>query len=106
MLKRALVGALFAAAVSVAAGESQQPSRFDLLIRNAHVFDGNGNPWIRADVGVAGDRIQAVGNLAGATAAKTIEEAKAVLHLAVTIVQWVNDGVLTLVAMPSKAGRL
>jgi hypothetical protein len=25
-----------------------QPSRFDLLIRHAHVFDGNGNPWIRA----------------------------------------------------------
>ena len=35
------------------------PGRYDLLIRNAHVFDGNGNPWIRADVGITGDRIQA-----------------------------------------------
>ena len=73
MLKRVLVAALFTAAVSVSAVESRQPSRFDLLIRDAHVFDGNGNPWIRADVGVVGDRIQAVGNLEDATAVKVIE---------------------------------
>ena len=59
--------------VSVSADQPQPPSRFDLLIRNAHVFDGNGNPWIRADVGVTGDRIQAVGTLDGATATKTID---------------------------------
>jgi N-acyl-D-aspartate/D-glutamate deacylase len=73
MLKRVLVAAMIAAAVSVSADESRQPSRFDLLIRNAHVFDGNGNPWIGADVGVVGDRIQAVGNLEDATAVKVIE---------------------------------
>lgn len=33
---------------------------FDTLIRNARVVDGSGNPWFRADVAVAGDRIAAV----------------------------------------------
>ena len=50
-----------------------QSDRFDLLIRNARVFDGTGNPCLRADVGITGDRIQAVGTLEGATATKTID---------------------------------
>ncbi len=73
MLNRFLVAVALAATASVSADQSQQPSRFDLLIRNAHVFDGNGNPWIRADVGVTGDRIHAVGNLDRALATKTID---------------------------------
>jgi len=34
-----------------------------VLIRNGRVMDGSGNPWIRADVLVRGDRIAAVGLL-------------------------------------------
>jgi N-acyl-D-amino-acid deacylase len=49
-----------------------QPTTFDLLVRNAQVYDGMGNPWIRADVGVTGDRIVAVGALPAA-AKKTID---------------------------------
>ena len=33
----------------------------DLLFRGARVIDGAGNPWYRADVGVRGGRIVAVG---------------------------------------------
>jgi N-acyl-D-amino-acid deacylase len=47
---------------------------FDLLIRNGRVVDGTGLPWFRADVGIAGDRIAAVGRLDGA-AAKLILDA-------------------------------
>jgi N-acyl-D-amino-acid deacylase len=36
----------------------------DLLIRDARVLDGSGNPWFRADVGVAEGRIAAIGRLA------------------------------------------
>ena len=36
-------------------------------------MDGTGNPWLRADLGITGDRITAVGQLAGATAARVID---------------------------------
>jgi N-acyl-D-amino-acid deacylase len=47
--------------------------RFDVLIRNGRVYDGNGNPWILADVGIVRDRILAVGRLPNATAPRLID---------------------------------
>jgi N-acyl-D-amino-acid deacylase len=35
----------------------------DLVIRDGRVIDGAGNPWFRADVGVRGERIVAVGEV-------------------------------------------
>jgi N-acyl-D-amino-acid deacylase len=46
---------------------------FDVLIRNARVMDGTGNPWLRGDLGISGERIAAVGHLASATATRTID---------------------------------
>ncbi len=48
---------------------------FDVLIRNGRVLDGDGNPWFRADVGIVGDRIAAVGDLSAATAGRLIDAA-------------------------------
>ena len=75
MSMRLLLMAVLAVSLPAGALLLGQQNRFDLLIRNARVFDGNGNPWIRADVGISGDRIQAVGLLEGATATKTIDAA-------------------------------
>jgi N-acyl-D-aspartate/D-glutamate deacylase len=46
---------------------------YDVLIRNGRVFDGSGNPWIRADVGIRGERIVAVGDLRGAGAREIVD---------------------------------
>src|SRR5687767_11577696 len=45
----------------------------DLLIRNGQIIDGSGGPARQADLAIRGDRIEAIGNLADAQAARTIE---------------------------------
>jgi N-acyl-D-amino-acid deacylase len=52
---------------------------FDVLIRNARVVDGSGNPWYKADVGVRGGRIAKIGALGPATADRVIDGAGRVL---------------------------
>lgn len=48
---------------------------YDLLIRNARIFDGSGSPWFHGDLAVAGDRIAAIGKLGDAKAARVIDAA-------------------------------
>src|SRR4051812_37925850 len=46
---------------------------YDLVIRNARVIDGSGNAWYRGDVAVKDGKIAAIGNLANASATRTID---------------------------------
>src|SRR6516164_11545524 len=46
---------------------------FDTLIRAGRVIDGTGSPWIRADLGIVGDRIAAVGQLSHESASRSID---------------------------------
>src|SRR5579872_3486743 len=52
-----------------------QNAPYDVVIRNGHVVDGTGSPWYAADVGLRDGRIAAIGNLAGAAAARRIDAA-------------------------------
>jgi N-acyl-D-amino-acid deacylase len=45
----------------------------DILLRNGKVVDGTGAPWFRADVGIRGDRIAAVGALSRRKAGVVID---------------------------------
>jgi N-acyl-D-amino-acid deacylase len=56
-----------------AGGAATPLEPFDLLLVGGQVLDGTGNPWFRADVGIRGDRIAAVGNLAGAPARRVLD---------------------------------
>ena len=59
---------LFAVAVCLQAAD------YDILIRNARVVDGTGNPWFRGDVGVRDGRIAEIGRrLEGRSAYRTID---------------------------------
>jgi len=46
---------------------------FDLVIDRAKVIDGSGNPWFLADIGIAGGRVSAIGDLSRAEAARRID---------------------------------
>jgi N-acyl-D-amino-acid deacylase len=68
-LSAVLLPLIFATAIAV----TSQPARFDVLIVNGRVLDGSGSAPTRADVGIRGDRIATVGELAGARATRTID---------------------------------
>lgn len=46
---------------------------YDVLIEHGHILDGAGNPWYAADIAIRGDRIVAIGSLAGAPAKRVID---------------------------------
>ncbi len=64
-----LLSMLVGAAISV----SGQAPGFDVIIRGGHVLDGTGAAAVRADVGIRGDRIAAVGQLTGQAARQVID---------------------------------
>jgi N-acyl-D-amino-acid deacylase len=70
----AAAGTVCAALSAIALGATApQAQPFDLLIRNARVFDGTGNPAFPADVGVRNGRIVAVGRLGDAAATRVLD---------------------------------
>ena len=63
------------AACLLAAPGFAQPA-YDLLLAGGMVFDGSGNPAVRADIGIRGDEVVAIGRLAGEEghdAARTVD---------------------------------
>jgi len=50
-----------------------QPQSFDIIIKGGTVYDGTGGAPMKADVGIKGDRIAAVGNLDRATAPANVD---------------------------------
>ena len=65
--------ALLALLAPLAPSRAAQAPQFDILIRGGRILDGTGNPWYRADIGITGDRIRAMGALGNATAKTTID---------------------------------
>jgi N-acyl-D-amino-acid deacylase len=57
----------------ISALQAQPAPAFDIIIKGGAVYDGTGGPERRADVGIRGDRIAAVGDLKSATAATVID---------------------------------
>jgi N-acyl-D-amino-acid deacylase len=68
-----LVLASVCAAAGWRRGVAADERPFDLIITNARVVDGSGNPWFRADVGIKGGRIARVGRIPAAEGARLID---------------------------------
>jgi dihydroorotase/N-acyl-D-amino-acid deacylase len=56
-----------------AQGNTPIADDFDVLIKNGHIIDGSGNPWVSGDIAIRGDRIAAIGNLGNAHAKQVID---------------------------------
>jgi N-acyl-D-amino-acid deacylase len=67
----ALLLALIVATGALA--QSPKQATFDILVKGGTVYDGTGAAPRRADVGIKGDRIAAVGNLKAATATTVVD---------------------------------
>lgn len=52
---------------------------FDLVITNARIVDGTGNPWFRGDVGIRNGRIARIGKFAAANAKNRIDARNRIL---------------------------
>src|SRR5450432_4714051 len=50
-------------------------SDYDVLIRNARIVDGTGNPWFYSDLAIKNGKIAAIGKLDNRTATRTIDAA-------------------------------
>jgi len=66
---------LMALALALALPARPATARFDVVFLGGRVVDGTGAPWFRADVGIVGDRIAAIGDLSRAAAKRRIDAA-------------------------------
>ena len=80
-----ILGATIAVAAMTASsiacsGNGPEPERpYDVILVGGRVVDGTGAPWFRADVGVMGDRIAAIGDLSESPAESRIDAAGLVI---------------------------
>ncbi len=61
------------ALLTAACATQPKPLMLDLKIINGRIIDGTGAPWYRGDVGVRGDSIVSIGELASVPATTTID---------------------------------
>lgn len=66
-------------AAKVATAGSPPANQYDVIIANGSVIDGTGKPRYRADVGIKGDSIAAIGDLSHVTAATRIDASNQVV---------------------------
>jgi N-acyl-D-amino-acid deacylase len=64
---------IVALALACAAALPAQTPAYDLVLRNARVLDGSGNPWYRGDIAIRGDTIAKIAASIGEPAKRVID---------------------------------
>jgi len=81
--------------VFVACSQPAPGPSFDVVLRGGTVFDGTGKPPFVADLGLRGDRIAAVGDLAAATAPLDLDvRGLAVAPGFINMLSWATDSLI------------
>ena len=68
---RLILSSFLLLALPTACVQLLQP--YDIIIRSGKIVDGTGNPWYRADLGIKGGKIAAIGILEGRKAKRVID---------------------------------
>jgi N-acyl-D-amino-acid deacylase len=76
-------------------GLAAEPQSFDVLIRGGTVYDGSGQAGVKADIGIRGDTIATIGDLADARAKTVIDASgKAVAPGFINVLSWATEALL------------
>ncbi|MDQ4121606.1 MAG: D-aminoacylase [Acidobacteriota bacterium] len=70
---------LFILILSASAFTQKNEAQYDLLITNARIIDGAGNPWFRADVAIKDGRIARIGRITPSLAKESIDAQNQIL---------------------------
>ena len=66
MKSRIAAASLLGLSLAVGASTLAQPApMYDVVIRNGRLLDGDGNPWVNADVAIKDGRFVKIGHVAG-----------------------------------------
>jgi len=105
LLRIALIGILLGALIPpIGAGQTANPATYDIIIRNGTVYDGSGGASQRADVGITGDQIAAIGDLSKARAATEVDASG--LAVAPGFINMLSHSVQSLIADFRSLGEL
>ncbi len=84
-----------ASCASVPPGTGPVTPIYDVVIRGGTVYDGSGNPGVRADVAITGERIQKIGTVPQRLAKRSIDaRGKAVSPGFINMLSWATESLL------------
>lgn len=90
--------------VSFSSAQTKTPATFDVIIRGGTVYDGSGGRPRKADVGIKGDKVVAIGDLRLAKAALIVDAAgMAVAPGFINMLSWSTE---SLIVDPRSLGEL
>ncbi len=94
-MRRRFLAALFALAALSSCSTTQVSQGYDVIISGGAVYDGTGGAPVTADIGIRGDRIAAIGNLAAEPARQRIDaHGMAVAPGFINMLSWATDSLI------------
>jgi N-acyl-D-amino-acid deacylase len=92
---RKICFSIFVVSLLVFSSAHSKPADYDFIIRGGTVYDGTGGTAIKADVAIKGDRIAAIGNLAGKNATTVIDaHGLTVAPGFINMLSWSNESLI------------